>query len=428
MKITLLNTTDAGGGAAIACMRLAAALHQQKTAIRVVVNKQQTDTPYVINASKGLQKGISFFNEWLERLCFVREESSKSIRFAFSLANTGQNITKIKAVQDADILHLHWINKGFLSLKNLEQLAQLNKPIVWTLHDEWAFTGGCHYTKGCTNYQTGCGNCWYLKKPHPKDTSSKIWQRKQQLYAKLQPTIITCSQWLQHEAKQSTLLKPFEVHTIPNPIDNTRYQKLDKIAIRKKWKLPLDKKLILFIAGNVHVPRKGLRFLVDAFRVLKTQHRSFFKEVELLLVGKSKADIVNQFDFPTHQIGLVHEQDKVIELYNASDVFVIPSLEDNLPNTVMESLACGTPVIGFETGGIPEMITHQYNGYLVPQKDVTGLANGLIWTLKDPIRYQQLAQNALEKVKIAYAYTRVAQQHLALYRSLLKGNLGGGRG
>ena len=420
MKIAILNTSDTDGGAAIACMRLALALYEQKAEVQVIVKKQQSNQPFVINANTDFQKGIAFFNEWYERLRFVLEESSKSVRFAFSLANTGQDITRLKAIQEADIIHLHWINKGFLSLKNLEQLTKLGKPIVWTLHDQWAFTGGCHYTKNCMNYQTGCGNCWYLKKPHQHDISSKIWQKKQAVYAKLQPTIITCSQWLQQEAKQSTLLKPFEALAIPNPIDSKIYKKSDKKAVRQKLNLPFDKKLILFLAGNVHTPRKGFQFLIAAFKQLKAQYPDFFNTIELVLVGKSQPEIIEQLNFPIHRIGLVSEQAKIVDLYNANDVFVIPSMEDNLPNTVMESLSCGTPVLGFETGGIPEMVTHKYNGYIVPQKDVEGLVKGLIWILENENRYQQLSKNAIEKVKNHYAYKAVAQRHLKLYNHLIQ--------
>jgi len=222
MKITLINTSDAGGGAPVACVRLLNALALQGVDAQLLVQYKQTDNERVTGVAKDffsrLKAKITFLYERIPFILF--HEKDKSVRFAFSTAKAGTSIVNEPLVRDADVLHIHWVNSGFLSTDNLKELIALGKPIVWTLHDMWDFTGGCHYSDTCDNFLRECGNCYLLRDAGPNDISHSGWLRKAAMYAGAKNvSFVTCSQWLAGVAKQSALLKNFKVQAIPNPID-----------------------------------------------------------------------------------------------------------------------------------------------------------------------------------------------------------------
>ena len=222
MKVTLINTSDAGGGAPAACMRLLKALEEKQVDVQLLVQEKKTDEPRAIGIADGfLSRFIAKFNFLAERLPFIWfRAKSREVRFAFSPANAGTDISRQPAVTDADVLHLHWTNGGFLSIRNLEQLLQTGKPIVWTLHDMWAFTGGCHYSGDCDRFIGQCGNCWMLKNTDENDLSHSGWLQKLDMYKAAKNVVfVTCSKWLAGVAKTSSLLKDFRIEAIPNPID-----------------------------------------------------------------------------------------------------------------------------------------------------------------------------------------------------------------
>jgi glycosyltransferase involved in cell wall biosynthesis len=423
MKITLINTSDTIGGAAVACSRLLKALQQNGiSATLLVQEKKGTDRGVISTTNSRIKHYCNFTRFAWELLTFALQEKSRDVRFSFSIANTGEDISKHSILLDSDVLHMHWINKGFLSLHSLEQLFRINKPIVWTLHDMWIFTGGCHYAGECRNYETECHNCPFLKKPAVRDISHRIFQEKLRLFESINPnaiTFVTCSQWLAEVARKSRLLKGFNITSIPNPIDTMAFHPIDKVTARSKIGLPLEKKLILFGAGNILDKRKGIQYLSESLKILYGQHRELAEHVELVVFGKSKQPIQSLFSFRTHNLGVVKGEELLANLYSSCDVFVLPSMEDNLPNTVMESLACGTPVVAFRIGGIPEMIDHRVNGYLAEPFSAADFANGvfsLLSTSSSPI----VAQNARGKVESTYTMDVIAQRYINLYKSLLQ--------
>jgi len=401
----LLLTTYMHGGAGIACRRLQTALTESGETVNLLTMDQ---TP-------------SKWPFYAERLSFLPYERDKSVRFSFSLANFGHDFRRHKWVQEADVLHLHWINQGFLSLKNIRQLASLGKPIVWTLHDMWAFTGGCHYSGDCDHYQKSCGQCPYLRNPGPKDLSYRIWQKKKEMFP---PGIqfVTCSEWLAGEARSGGLLKDYPVSSIPNPIDTRLFQPLsatDRAAFRQAQGVAPNAVLILFAAMKVKEKRKGFHYLLDALYRLKSKYPDLL--VELLVLGQSDPQELEALPYPFHALGMVRDVSQLVNVYGASDVFVIPSLEDNLPNTVMESLACGTPVVGFRTGGIPEMVGHLQEGFIAPQQDAEALAQGLYWVVRGEIPIETLRKAAREKVERQYSNSIIGNRYIQLYRELLPG-------
>jgi len=414
MKILLINTSDLQGGAAIACFRLAKALQKVPSLdVKMLVKEKTTDEDFVVGTNTslfGLYKGQ--LNFALEKATFLPYEKSKAIRFLFSSANFGQDISKLPEVQEADIIHLHWVNKGFLSLKSLEQLMQLGKPIVWTLHDMWPFTGGCHYAGDCLHFQKRCGDCRFLKNPKSQDISNKIWGKKKNIYQSAQLNIVTCSGWLKEVAKTSSLLTNVSVQNIPNTIDIDTFKPIANLKTKEKY-------TILFQAMNINDQRKGLKYFLEALAHLKKEHITIADKIELLIFGKDTSGALDGLNYPAKYLGVLKDQSEIARAYNQSDIFVIPSLEDNLPNTIMESLACGVPVVGFETVGIPEMVDHHKNGFIAPQKDAQALAEGIKWVLEDEERYTKLSQQAVKKVKDVYSHQKVSNEYLQLYTSIL---------
>ncbi len=415
------------GGAAIACLRLLNTLNQTEgIKATMLVQEKKRDNPNVkAIAETWLQKKLAFERFVRERLYFKFQEKDKEIRFAFSPANSGIDISEHPLVKEADIIHLHWINFGFLSLKSLEKLFKLNKPIVWTLHDMWAFTGGCHHSGDCENYQISCGNCvQYLKTPSSTDLSNKVWQRKNSIFdyslrlrSGNDTVIVGCSQWLSNRAKKSSLLKDFTVKAIPNPLDINLFLPQNKAEARTKLGLPIDKKLILFVAAKVSVIWKGFSYFQASLEILKAQN-SHNQEIELVVLGESDAEMIEKLPFKAHALGRVSDTNQIVSIYSAADVFVTSSIQENLPNTIMEAMACGTPAVGFEVGGIPEMIENYKNGFLAKYKSAESLAEGMKWILFEA-NHKDLSNNARQKVLDNYSEKVVIEQYLGVYRNLV---------
>lgn len=415
MKVTLINTADAGGGAPAACMRLLKALVQNGVDVTMAVQLKLTAEPRVIPTTG---KRVAKANFLLERLPFIAfEEKDKTVRFAFSAANSGSNIADHPAIQDADILHLHWTNSGYLSINNLKQLLQLGKPVVWTLHDMWAFTGGCHYSNGCDHFLNECGNCWMLRRPRANDLSHKVWQRKfDMLQSAKNLTIVSCSNWLGNVSRSSGLLGNRPTVAIPNPIDIDIFSPKDKATVRKKWGIDADAKIILFGAANINDRRKGITYVVEALHLLKQQIGD--ASVQMVIFGKNKHFDTAILPFKVKELNIISAESDLAEIYSVADVFVSPSLEDNLPNMIMESLACGTPVAAFNTGGIPDLIDHQQNGYLAEYKSSADLAAGVHHLLFSEDS-ANLAASARQKVLDNFTNNKVAKQYIDLYNSIL---------
>lgn len=424
IKVCLINTYQNYGGAALACQRLLKALNQtaEVEARLLVQEMNQVQTQTSAWAESYLAKKLAFYRFIRERLSFYYLEKEKSLRFAFSPASFGVDISTHPWVREADVLHLHWINFGFLSLQSLKKLFSLNKPVVITLHDMWFFTGGCHYAGNCKAFEKQCGNCPFFLKPRLKDLSFRILQKKKALYKSNKLTFVACSQWMANIANESSLLKENQLHcqAIPNPIDTALFLPLDKTKSRISLKLPEDKFLILFGAMNSNDPRKGFNHLLGALKQVHQQHPEWQENIILLVFGKNKENLKNLLPYTTYTLGQVTQPEKLIEVYNAADIFVLPSLEDNLPNTVMEAMSCGRPVLAFETGGVPEMINHLENGYLAGNQSPNELAKGLIYFFTHKDQLAVLGKEAREKVSKHFSEDLIAKQYLQVYNQAMK--------
>ncbi len=410
-----LSTFHLEGGAGVAATRLHRALLKNGVDSKMLVHANLTaEAGVAALAETKWEKKKAFARFAGERLFFLPNERGSSVRFAFSPAGVGADISSHPWVLEADVIHLHWINFGFLSMNSLEKLFSLGKPIVWTLHDMWTFTGGCHYSRGCDHYLSHCQYCPYLHKPDEYDISFSQFEQKLNIYKKTDMFLISPSRWLDGIVKQAVLTKHMASASIPNCVDTLLFKPLDKVEIRKKSGLPLNKKLILFAGANTQDPRKGFAYFKEAIRQLNESG----SDCEVLIFGKSNPDSFGSFPVPVHYLGTITKPEDMVDAYNAADLIVVPSLEDNLPNTIMEALACGTPVAGFKTGGIPEMIDHQLNGYLSEIRSAESLNEGIQWILENN-KDGKLSDYARKKVLDLYAEEVVAYQYSQIYKSLI---------
>jgi glycosyltransferase involved in cell wall biosynthesis len=414
MKITLLNTFDIQGGAAIATYRLHRGFRSIGVDSTLLVQAKKSDDRTVKGPRSKWQKLVSFLRLQLDNL-IVRLYRERALRI-FSPALVPERLASQVNAENPDIAHLFWVNAGFL---RLESLRQFQPKIVWTLHDMWPFTGGCHYDDECGKYQQSCGQCPALTSVREKDLSRRIWTRKQKAWDGIPMTVVATSHWLADCARASSLFKNQRIEVIPNGLDTDKYKPLDKSAARTSYGLPQDKCLVLFSAfGATTDRRKGNQYLLTALE--KMAKSGWEKKTELVIIGASEPENPPDLGMKVHYIGLLHDEISQVLLYSAADVVVAPSVQENLSNTVLESLACGTPVVAFHIGGMPDLIDHQENGYLAKPFESDDLSAGIIWVLEDKGRHDQLSRKARELAVKRYALKTVAKQYLALYEDILK--------
>ena len=420
MRILIVNTSERTGGAAIAAGRLTEALKSHGIKAKMLVRDKQTDRISTVALGGGWKQVRKFV--WERVVIWINSHFRRERLFSVDIANTGNDITRLPEFKEADLIHLHWINQGMLSLKVIRKILASGKPVVWTMHDMWPCTGICHHARTCTAFHSECGACPMIYSQKRKDLSTRIFRQKQRLYASGGIHFVTCSHWLEGMAKQSALLANQPVSVIPNPISTTLFHPIKQTEARQKLALPTEGKLILFGSVKLTDKRKGIDYMVEACRLLAKQHPALKEQLALVAVGMHAAELQPLVPFKVHNMGYVKEEHQLVEIYNAVDLYVIPSLDENLPNTIMEAMACGTPCVGFPTGGIPEMIDHLKNGYLTKEHSAEQLAEG-IYTLLTTPAYESLSHEAVAKVNACYSERSVANQYGQLYAKLLKETL-----
>lgn len=416
MRVILINTSERVGGAAVACSRLMEALKNNGIKAKMLVRDKQTDQITVVPLK------YSWWLVWKfvwERVCIWRANRFKKHQlFAVDIANTGTDITSLPEFQQADVVHLHWINQGMLSLKNLDKIFASGKPIVWTMHDMWPFTGICHYAADCDRYRTECHNCPLLYGGGTRhDLSRKIFRRKRELYKGRHITFVACSHWLEEKAKKSTLLAGQNIVSIPNAINTNLFRPRDKQEARHKALLPQDMKLILFGSVKITDPRKGMSYLIASCKLLAEKHPDMKEKLGIVAFGNQSKQLESLVPFKVYPLDFITNEHQLVDIYNSVDIYVTPSLQDNLPNTIMEAMACGIPCVGFNVGGIPEMIDHLHNGYVARYRSSEDLANGIYWTLTDP-GYASLSEEACRKALTHYSEHVIAKKFTDLYNKV----------
>ncbi len=419
MKVLHLNTYAGNGGAGKACLRLNKALKSRGVDSAVAVNFLFKSNPDVHDLSRG------FFFKWLTAVGIILERLLnklfvKSVPIPFSIPFWGRDISGRELLRSADLIHIHWINHAFLRPDDIKELSALNKPLVWTFHDSNAFTGGCHVRYSCEHYQNECGSCPVLKKSGPDDLSHSIWKRKARAYQGMDFTVVAPSKWMAWSVNQSKMLASRPTINIPNTLDTTIFKPMDQEESRRI--LGVSPKKFIMMSGfmpsrnDLH---KGTSYLIEAIELFINDQSIRREDVELVVFGNRDTANVPAFPVKATFLGTIAAEEKLALCYSSADVFLAPSLEDNLPYTVMESLACGTPVVAFTTGGIPDMVQHLYSGYLAEYRSSDDLAAGIRWVFNHPDR-GELRTNSRKVIEDSFSEDKIADRHIELYHSLIK--------
>lgn len=420
MRVLLINTSERIGGAAVAASRLMEALKNNGIKAKLLVRNKQTNHITVVALRQSWWLIAKFV--WERVVIWKANRFKKNQLFAVDIANTGTDITMLPEFQQADVIHLHWINQGMLSLKDLEKILVSGKPVVWTMHDMWPCTGICHHARECNHYQQECHHCPFIYKGGGKrDISYHIFHQKLALYKQYHITFVACSHWLEERAKRSALLVDQTVISIPNPINTNLFKPHNPQEARAKCKLPQEIKLMLFGSVKITDKRKGIDYLIESCKLLAEKYPRLKEELGVVVFGNHSQQLEHMLPFKVYPLNFVSNEHELVDIYNAVDLFVTPSLEENLPNTIMEAMACGTPCVGFQVGGIPEMIDHLHNGYVAQYKSAKDFANGIYWVLSEP-EYDTLCEQAQRKVINNYSENAIAKKYIHLYNQIAEKN------
>lgn len=383
MRVLHISHSDRQGGAAIAAYRLSAAMNQAGIESRMLVQTKLTDDETVCALGRADRLLFAKIRAALNLLS-VRTKNKRL--GTFSAFTVGRDISGSRLVREADIIYLHWVCGGFLNLKGVERILRLGKPVYWFLHDMFPITGGCHHSFTCVWYTCkgvvtgGCHYCQFFApdgaKGRRNTAASRLFRRKLRLFRKYENlSFVAPSAWLAGCAEKSALTAGRRVYHIPNLIDLSVYKPVPKTAARLLFNIPEGRKVIAFGADSALTnPYKGFEYLEEALRICRKKGE---EDIVLLIFGSGKRRAVEErLAYPAVFAGVLHDDWAVAMVYNAADVFVIPSLAENFPNTAAEALACGTPAAGFDVGGIPDLITED-TGALCGYRDAERLAEGI---------------------------------------------------
>lgn len=407
MRILHLTTQD-NGGAGRAAVRLHKALLDGNIDSQMIVQTKTTDLPtiHTLTQTKA-DKFLSPFRMATDQLpTLLYKNKTKDI---FSSTFFPSNTKLLKTIKEInpDIIHLHWINSGFI---NIFDLQKINKPIIWSLHDANPYTGGCHVVESdCQFFKTYCHLCPFLQSNFKYDLSFLNFRRKQKAYKNLNLTINGLSQWIANNAKESTLFGKKQIINLPNTIDSNTFYPIQQHTARNLLQIKHKKYILGFGAiSATQIYRKGYLQLKEALEKLPNKN-----DYLLVVFGSSQGEKIA--DIETCFLGHIYDDITLTLLYSAIDLFITPSLAENLSNTIMESLSCGTPVVAFDIGGNSDMITHKQNGYLA--KNTQELSEGIIWSLQN---LYFLQQNARQTILQDFDYKVVAPKYIEQYQKMVE--------
>lgn len=420
MRVLLINTSERIGGAAIAASRLMESLKNNGIKAKLLVRDKQTEQISVVQLERGWLNVWSFV--WERAVIWIANRFNKKNLFAVDIANAGTDITSLPEFQQADIIHLHWINQGMLSLKNIQRILQSGKPVVWTMHDMWPLTGICHHPHECTKYQTECSNCPLLYNGGGKrDLSYRVFKRKKALYNDTLKKIkfVAVSEWQRNRLEKSALLGNNTIDVIPNALLSKSFNRFNQQACRTELNLPADKYIIAFGASRMDDPIKGFPFLIDAIQHLDKNHIIPKEKIHLALFGRAKNEAAFFAGIPTSYtwFGTINDTHKLSQLYSSADIYVMPSLYETFGQTLIEAMACGCVPVAFDNSAPAGIIDHLHNGYTAHYPSIEDLANGIQWILSEA-DYALLSEQATRKVASNYGERIVARKYIDIYNKI----------
>ena len=413
MKILHISTHDISGGAARAAYRLHTGLQDIGLESQMLVQEKYSNDKTVIAPKIRLFQGIAKAKLTVESLPLKLYRQKKNTPF-FTQWLPDRVIPKVAQI-NPDIINLHWISGGFMQI---ETFAKLKRPLVWTLHDMWGFTGGCHVTGECDRYKVFCGACPQLNSGNEWDLSRWVWQRKVKAWKNLNLTLVSPSSWLAECAHSSSLFQNLRIEVIPHGLDTQKYRPINQHFAREALNLPQDKKLILFGAIEATSDRnKGFHLLQPALQELS---KSGWKDdLEVVIFGASQPENPPDLGFKSHYLGHLHDAISLTTVYSAADVMLVPSLQESFGQTASESFACGTPVVAFNSTGLKDIVDHQQNGYLAKPYEIEDFGKGITWVLENEQRLQKLSFYARDKAEQEFTLELQARRYSALFQEIL---------
>jgi glycosyltransferase involved in cell wall biosynthesis len=414
-RILHLSTFDAHDGAARGSAWLDKALRMRGIESSIVVGRKRSDDPAIHPMPGRIAPITSALRLRFDRIPLSLSRYPRPTESFWTIGWLPCRLERVLREFAPDIVHLHWIGAGFLPV---QALKQIRCPIVWTLRDMWSFTGGCHYTAGCQRYQDACGMCPQLHSDRDADLSRAIWNRKHKHWSNLDITLVPISNWLSRCVHSSGLLHSYPQEVIPNGLDLNRFQPSEKPAARQAWHLPADRQIVVYGALRATTdPRKGYRELIAAIANLKDSGRA--ENLMLVVFGDEKVGDLPDLVIDFRNVGYLDDDRRLSLLYSAADIAVVPSIEEAFGKTLIEAMACRTPVVAFDSGGPKDIITHLHDGYLAQAYSVDDLATGIIWCLDQVKTGPDLGNRARAKVKAKFDIDVVAASYESLYRRIL---------
>jgi glycosyltransferase involved in cell wall biosynthesis len=414
-----LSTYDITGGAARAAYRLHKGLQELGHESSMFVRYRKSDDPKVkifaapmdlITRVRRRIRGERIARDF-HRYRLTRPSGYE--RFSDDRVLTGTAL--VKQLPACDLINLHWI-AGFVDFQAFFSAAPRQVPIVWRLADMNAFTGGCHFDHGCERHFAGCGACPQLGSSDTGDLSQQVWRRKESAFGRLDTNrlhIVALNRWMAGVVKRSPLLNRFPLTVIPNGVNTTTFAPRGTRSARETLGLPQEARVILFVADEVSNRRKGFSLLAEALAGLKSVANLF-----LVSTGRGAADL--RSEIPQRHLGQIDDDALLSAAYSAADLYVCPSLQDNQPNTVLESMACGTPVVGFDVGGVPDMVRPGITGLLAPAQDVAGLREAILEMCRSPERRAQMAANCRRIVMDEYRLEDQMRRYAQVYETAIE--------
>ena len=423
MKILHLSTWDISEGAARGAYWLHKALQLSGIDSYMLVNIKNSDDWSVFQNQprNKLSRRFKNYRPYADYKVLNRHKDNASNLFTpaivFSPASWSPSYIhhQINTIKP-DIINLHWINKSYLIP---EDLLKFRKPLVWTLRDMWAFTGGCHYSDDCNSYLQNCGKCPKLSSNHEKDLSRKLWNRKHKSWKNLNLTLVTISQWLAECTRQSGLFNKRRIKVIHNALDITKFRPMPKSVVRDLLNLDQDNKIILFGAINATSDaRKGFEYIKLALQHLAS--KGLNQTTEVIIFGSSEPKNIPDYGFKVTYLGKLHDDLTLASAYSAADVMLVPSIQEAFGKTAIEALACGTPVVCFDSTGLKDIVDHHQNGYRAECFSSVDLATGISWVLENDERWRKLSANSRNKVEQCFSLDKQVKSYMKLYQEVLK--------
>ncbi|ACL64003.1 glycosyl transferase group 1 [Anaeromyxobacter dehalogenans 2CP-1] len=415
MRVVHVSTSDSQGGAARAALRLHRGLRDAGVDSSMLVRERFLNEPEIVRLRGRAARLLGSGGAVAERVTGRLYPHHAPVMFGASWV-PDLVAREVRALRP-DVVNVHWVGAGFVTPESIGRLARRG-PLVWTLHDTYPFTGGCHYFGDCEAYAARCGACPALGSRAALDLSRVGWLRKWRALRRAPLVAVAPSRWMADAARRSSLLRDAHVEVIPNSIDTDVFRPIERSEARRALGLPLDRRMLLFAAASgANDPKKGFQHLAAAARILAANGGL---PLELVVAGTPPAGARPDCGVPVRWLGVIGD-DRALAAWNAAvDVAVVPSVQENLANTVLEALAAGTPAVAFRVGGMPDMIEDRVSGALAEPFDPRALADAIRWVVEDRSRHLELSAAARRRAESEYALAVQARRYRALYEDLLR--------